>query len=59
MRRRITLCATAALIAGMAGPALAQDLPPLVGVHQGSNGTVCVAVSYQTEHCTPSATTAK
>ena len=59
MRRRLAVLASVAVVSGFAGPALAQTLPPIVGVHQNPDGSVCVGVSLQVEHCTPPATLGK
>jgi hypothetical protein len=55
MRARFVTLASAAILAVVAGPVLAQSVPPVVGVHQGPDGSVCVGVSYQVQQCTPPA----
>jgi len=59
MRRRLAVLASLALVGGLAGTAGAQQIPVPVGVHQGPDGTVCVGISLQLEHCTPPLTAAK
>lgn len=50
--RRLVLTATALVLAGgAAAPALAGELPPIIGVGGNGNGGVCVTISYQVPQC--------
>jgi hypothetical protein len=51
VRRLILTTAAIALAGGVAAPALATELPPIVGVGGNGNGGVCVTISYQVPQC--------
>ena len=51
--RRVLLALTALAVIGGATAASAAPPPLPVGVHRNDDGSVCVGISLQVEHCTP------